>query len=48
MKKRTSGHGMFAAHKPLKDEYGMIMACSQHINHKNAIQSNDHGMFAAR
>ena len=44
----TSDHGMFAAHKSLNIKYEMIMACSQHINHENAIQSNDHSMFAAR
>jgi hypothetical protein len=44
-------HGMFAAHKLLKNnsnKYGMIMACSQRINHKKVIQSSDHGMLAAR
>jgi hypothetical protein len=29
-----SNHGMFATHKLLKHECGMIMACLQHINHK--------------
>ena len=29
-----SNHGMFAAHKLLKHEYGMIMTCLQRINHK--------------
>jgi hypothetical protein len=43
---------MFAARKSLKKKkkhvYGMVMACSQHINHKKAIQANDHSIFAAR
>ena len=29
---------MFAAHKPLKHKYGMIMACLQYINHKKLKQ----------
>jgi hypothetical protein len=48
--KQASNHGMLAAHKLPNNnpnKYEMIMTCSQHINHKKAVQMSNHGMFAA-